>query len=473
MLSTTTAARTLAALVVASLAAIALTATASGADATTIRIWAEKERVPAVTKVANAWAASKGARIEVVQRDFGQIRDALKTVQAETAPDVIVGAHDWIGELSANGSIVPLFPSTATRRQFPAYALNAFSYGVAVKKLYGAPVSLENIALVTNTKLAKVPTTWAQLEAQALATKKKTKAAVGISVQQGSGGDAYHMYPLFAGLGAISRGSAAEMLGELGAFAGLMLAAWLLNEGLKAEEAYDARAVARPPAVPRKLFAAVLTGASVALAGVASLGQPLMGALAFGVVAGAAHLVAFGLDPFRKKGLEGVDEFATDRVARAIDQAEELVRQTADAAKRIGDRRLEGRLERLSEQAREVFRVVERDPRDLGRARTFLSVYLLGLRDATVKFADVWSRSRDGAARRDYEALLGDKLRALQAAGALGPVDPISGIMTATIAFFYLFNIERVFGVKRLYGTSDREAITTISRLLREGLLPR
>ena len=178
MLSTKTAARSLAALVVASLAAIALTATASGADATTtIRIWADKDRVAAVTKVANAWAASKGAKIEVVQRDFGQIRDALKTVQAETAPDVIVGAHDWIGELSANGSIVPLFPSAATKKQFPAYALDAFSYGTAIKKLYGAPVALENIALVTNTKLAKVPTSWAQLESQALATKKKTKAA--------------------------------------------------------------------------------------------------------------------------------------------------------------------------------------------------------------------------------------------------------------------------------------------------------
>jgi hypothetical protein len=213
---------------------------------------------------------------------------------------------------------------------------------------------------------------------------------------------------LFAGLGAIGRGSAREMLGELGAFAGLTLAAWLLNEGLRAEDAYDARAVARPPAVPRKLFAAALAGASVALAGVLSLGQPLLGAVAFGVVAGAAMVLAFGLDPMKKKGLEGVDEFATDRVARAIDQAEELVRQTTDASKRMGDRRLEGRVERLCDQAREVFRVVERDPRDLTRARTFLSVYLLGLRDATVKFADVWSRSRDAAARAAYEDLLGD-----------------------------------------------------------------
>lgn len=213
---------------------------------------------------------------------------------------------------------------------------------------------------------------------------------------------------LFAGLGAIGRGDAAEMVGELGGFAGLMASAWLLNEGLRAEEAFDARTVARPPAIPRKLFAAVLTGASVAAAGLLGGSQEPAGALAFGVVAAGAQLLAFGLDPMRRKGLAGVDAMSNERVARAIDRAEELVTETADAAKRFGDRRLEGRVERICAQAREVFRAVERDPRDLGRARTFLSVYLLGLRDATVKFADLWSRARDTDARAQYEALLGD-----------------------------------------------------------------
>ncbi len=213
---------------------------------------------------------------------------------------------------------------------------------------------------------------------------------------------------LFAGLGATFRGSAPEMIGELGGFAGLMLSAWLLNEGLRAEEAYAARAVARPPAIPRKLFAAVLTGVSIFGAGLLGLDQGLAGAIAFGLVAAGAQLLAFGLDPMRRKGLEGVDEFATERIARAIDEAEALVKQTEDAAARIGDRRLEGRIDRLADQARQVFRVVEQDPRDLARARTFLSVYLLGLRDATVKFADIWGRSRDPVARKDYETLLGD-----------------------------------------------------------------
>lgn len=213
---------------------------------------------------------------------------------------------------------------------------------------------------------------------------------------------------LLAGLGSISRGNAAEMLGELGAFAGLIAGASLLNEGLRAEASYDARTVARPPAIPRKLFAAVVTGVSIAAAGVLSLGQGIPAAVVFGAVAAGAHVLAFGLDPMRRKGMEGVDDFANERVARAIDQAEALVRQTVDAAGRIGDRRIEARVERICDQAREVFRAVERDPRDLARARTFLSVYLLGLRDATTKFAEVWGRSRDATARAAYEDLLGD-----------------------------------------------------------------
>ena len=70
-----------------------------------------------------------------------------------------------------------------------------------MKKLYGVPVAVENIGLVVNTKLAKVPTTFSQLETEALKVKKAKHQTFGIAVQQGSGGDAYHMYPFFSGLG--------------------------------------------------------------------------------------------------------------------------------------------------------------------------------------------------------------------------------------------------------------------------------
>ena len=110
---------------------VAVVAVSTGTSATNqspkVVIWADADRVPAVTKVANAWAASKGVTVQVVQKQQGPIRQEVSTVAVDTAPDVIVGAHDWVGELSGNGSIVPLSPSAATRAQFPAYALNAFS----------------------------------------------------------------------------------------------------------------------------------------------------------------------------------------------------------------------------------------------------------------------------------------------------------------------------------------------------------
>jgi arabinogalactan oligomer / maltooligosaccharide transport system substrate-binding protein len=189
-------------IVAAGLAAlvVAIPAVASTKD-TTVVIWTDQDRQAAMTKLANQWAASKGVTAKVVVKDFGSMRDNLGTVSAADAPDVFNAAHDWTGQLAANGLVQPLFLSTAVRSQFPSYTLNAFSYGTAVKKLYGVPVAVENIGLVVNTKLVKVPTTFAQLESEALAYKKKAHQTFGIAVQQGANGDAYHMYPFFSGLG--------------------------------------------------------------------------------------------------------------------------------------------------------------------------------------------------------------------------------------------------------------------------------
>jgi maltose-binding protein MalE len=186
--------------IVGVVAAIGASAATSAGSATVVRIWTDADRKAAVEKVAGAWATAKGVEIEVVQKEFGRIRDDLKTVQPETAPDVIVGAHDWVGQLAADGSVVPLVLSSTAKKNFPAYALNAMSYGTAVKRLYGMPVALENIGLVVNKKLAKVPTTFASLQTQALAFQKKASGNIGLAVPQGANGDAYHMYPFFSGL---------------------------------------------------------------------------------------------------------------------------------------------------------------------------------------------------------------------------------------------------------------------------------
>jgi maltose-binding protein MalE len=191
-------------LVVLALVGIVATSAAAKttrASGTTITVWVDSPQKPAIVASANAWSAGKGVTVNVLVHAFGGIRDDLKTVTPDNAPDIIIGPHDWVGDLATNGLIEPLYPKKATLAQFPSYALNAFSYGTAVKKLYGAPYGLENVGLVVNTSLEKVPTTFAQLEKEALAFKHKASGNIAIAVPQGSGGDAYHMYPFFSGLG--------------------------------------------------------------------------------------------------------------------------------------------------------------------------------------------------------------------------------------------------------------------------------
>lgn len=198
-----------------------------------------------------------------------------------------------------------------------------------------------------------------------------------------------------------------EMLLGLAAGGLVILAAWLTREGLRAEAAYDARKLARRPAFPRKLAGAVLTGAALALGGVIA-GQGLVYPALYALVGAGLHLGAFGLDPMADKGMAGIDAFQTGRVANAVEEGEKYLAGMKDAILRAGDRGLERRVEQFAAAARTLFRTIEADPGDLTAARKYMSVYLMGAHDATVKFADHYARTRDAAARADYEALLAD-----------------------------------------------------------------
>jgi hypothetical protein len=190
--------------------------------------------------------------------------------------------------------------------------------------------------------------------------------------------------------------------------AALMLgAAFFTREGIKAHQAFDARKVARRPALPRKLAGSALVGAAL-VAGAAVWANGLIFPLLFGLIGGALHLGSFGLDPLHDKGAEGIDPYQTDRVAKAVAEAEAYLQGMADAVLRTKDHQMEARVGSFAASARGLFRAIEDDPGDLTAARKYLSVYLMGARDATVKFADLYAQNRDAKAREDYEALLSE-----------------------------------------------------------------
>lgn len=194
---------------------------------------------------------------------------------------------------------------------------------------------------------------------------------------------------------------------DLLAFGLLLLAAWLTREGERAHEAWEARTTARRPAIPRKIFGSVLTGLGVGLAAWAP-GAALAPSLLLGGLASGLHFLSFGADPMRDKGMEGLDAFQTERVASAVAEAEKHLVALRDALKPVADRQLLDLADRFSATARQMFRTLENDPRDLTNARRYLSVYLDGAREATARFVPIYTTTRDPKAREDYAALLTD-----------------------------------------------------------------
>ncbi|SNR23234.1 hypothetical protein EYF88_02475 [Paracoccus sediminis] len=196
------------------------------------------------------------------------------------------------------------------------------------------------------------------------------------------------------------------MAGNLAAFGMIAGAMWMTGQGLAAEAAYEVRRVARRPAIPRKLFGGVLAGLGLGV-GVAEPGS-LMGAGAVGVTGLVLHWLAFGSDPMRDKGMAGTDGFQQDRAQKMIDEAETHLAQMRDAIRRAGDRWLDARVDRFAATVEELFDRVRSNPGDLSAARRYMGVYLVGARDATVKFADLYRQTRDPATRTSYETFLDD-----------------------------------------------------------------
>ncbi len=198
-----------------------------------------------------------------------------------------------------------------------------------------------------------------------------------------------------------------DMVQKLAALAILLLSAWLTRDGVIAHRAFDARPVARRPAIPRKIFGAALTGIGLTLAALGP-GYDVVQAALYGIAGTVLHLVAFGPDPLKNKGMEGDAGFHSDRAARAVAEGEKHLAAMQQAILTTQDRRLEEVVAGFANQARALFRRVEADPRDLTGARRYLGVYLEGARNATQKFAGLYAQTRDDRLRSDYIALLAD-----------------------------------------------------------------
>ena len=192
-------------------------------------IWVDETRQAAVEQAATAYEDANGIDVEIVLKNFEDIRaDFLAQVPTGEGPDITVGAHDWLGELMTNGVVSPIELGDKAPL-FEAVAVEAFTQGGQV---YGLPYAIENIALIRNTALAsEAPATWDE----AVAAGRAAGATYPILIQTGVEGDPYTYYPLQTSFGAPvfvqnEDGSYTAEL-ALGGEAGHAFAGWLQAQG--------------------------------------------------------------------------------------------------------------------------------------------------------------------------------------------------------------------------------------------------
>ncbi|MFC7879239.1 extracellular solute-binding protein [Isoptericola sp. NPDC057391] len=162
-----------------------------------LTVWVDETREAAVTTAAEAYEAESGVDVEIVQKNFEDIRaDFLAQVPTGEGPDVTVGAHDWLGEFTANGVVAPIELGDSAGDFIPV-SVQAFTQDGQV---YGLPYAIENIALIRNTELApEAPKTYDDM----VAAGKKAGTKFPFLIQSdGDKGDPYTYYPFQTSFGA-------------------------------------------------------------------------------------------------------------------------------------------------------------------------------------------------------------------------------------------------------------------------------
>lgn len=126
----------------------------------------ESERA-VLERQAAGFAARHHLAVRLVRVPFEELQPKLQvSVPVGEGPDLVTGPHDWIGRFVLAGLLRPLSFSGAELKAFLPVSLEVARVG---DQLYGLPLSVSTLALVTNRALLPhPPETLEELEREAL-----------------------------------------------------------------------------------------------------------------------------------------------------------------------------------------------------------------------------------------------------------------------------------------------------------------
>jgi arabinogalactan oligomer/maltooligosaccharide transport system substrate-binding protein len=170
--------------------------TAGGGSGGDLLIWTGGGPIGEETKkLGAAFGKENGVNVtvQIVAKDLQT--QFVTASQAGKAPDVVMGAHDWIGNLVQNGTIDPVQMTDETKAGFEDLAVKAVTFN---GQIYGVPFTKNNIVLFRNTDLVPdAPATFEDLVAKGKELKAAGKVSEIVAYPIGPNGDPYHINPLY------------------------------------------------------------------------------------------------------------------------------------------------------------------------------------------------------------------------------------------------------------------------------------
>ncbi|MFF2389121.1 extracellular solute-binding protein [Agromyces sp. NPDC058104] len=203
----------------------------------TLTVWVDAERVDALKGAAKAYSDETGVEVKLVGKDNADIKDDfIQQVPTGKGPDITMGAHDWLGELSTNGVVAPIELGDSAA-DYLQVAVDASTYDGTT---YMLPYAVENIAVLRNADL--IPEAATSFD-DMLAKGKAAGLTQPFVVEQGAEGNPYHLYPFQTAFGAPVFGSDengynADDL-QLGNAGGEAFATWLGTQGKNGTKAFN------------------------------------------------------------------------------------------------------------------------------------------------------------------------------------------------------------------------------------------
>jgi len=164
----------------------------------TLTIYADDTRTPLLRTIGEQFTAATGVAVDVVEFPWNDLRtNFITATQAGEGPDIVIGAHDWLGELVSNGLLEPM-DLAGRLSEFDEAARSAFTTG---NVLYGMPYGTENLTLIYNKEVVPTaPETWDDVLEIMRAQYDPDLPMYGLAFQN-TAGNFYQFFPMLSAAG--------------------------------------------------------------------------------------------------------------------------------------------------------------------------------------------------------------------------------------------------------------------------------